>query len=355
MEYYGDQYDYSQIPDEGKWNPNQMLTITCRIHNESKEIRASRLLNHLSQFLCKKCASEHVVKLIKSNNGKSYKTLENFKKELQAKYGNKYSFNEGDYKDWQTLMLFHCNEHNEDFSTSPERLLKGTVCESCNDGHRKPRKPLTLQEYIEKASKVHHNKYDYSLIKEEDWNGINSYIDIRCPEHDDVFNVSARRHLEGKGKCPECWIEEHGKIYEISPEEIERRGREKHGNKYDYSRITESHRIHDIVNIICPDHGPFETTLSDHFSWKGCPECYDRESIGEKLTKDVLDSYNISFDDEVYLEGCDYKGHLFFDVYIEKYNICIEYQGAQHYMPIEKFGGEKVFQSISRDSNKGSD
>ena len=32
-----------------------------------------------------------------------------------------------------------------------------------------------------------------------------------------------------------------------------------------------------------------------------------------------------------------------FDFYLTDYNICIEYQGIQHYKPIEYFGGEETF------------
>ena len=341
---FGENVDYSLVPTEGKWKPEQEITLRCIKHNEIKTSKALYFINNRFNCFCSRC---------RKDKERNYRTATDLRKQLNEKFPQ-YTFKDEDYKGWNRTMEFYCTIHNEYFTAAPINLFKEGSCRCpfCTL-KKKPGKPMSLEDFIKKAKEVHGNKYDYSLIKEEDWNGINSYIDIRCPEHDEVFNVAARRHLNGKGKCPECWIEEHGKIYEISPEEIERRGREKHGDKYDYSLITEPHRIHDIVNIICPNHGPFETTLSDHFSWKGCPECSDRESIGEKLTKDVLDSYNISFDDEVYLEGCDYKGHLFFDVYIEKHNICIEYQGAQHYRPIERFGGEKEFQEIqARDQTK---
>ena len=35
---------------------------------------------------------------------------------------------------------------------------------------------------------------------------------------------------------------------------------------------------------------------------------------------------------------------LYFDFYLKKYNLCIEYNGRQHYMPISYFGGQKGFE-----------
>ena len=41
--------------------------------------------------------------------------------------------------------------------------------------------------------------------------------------------------------------------------------------------------------------------------------------------------------------GCKYKSYLPFDFYLPNYNICIEFQGPQHYMPIDFFGGTSSY------------
>ena len=38
-----------------------------------------------------------------------------------------------------------------------------------------------------------------------------------------------------------------------------------------------------------------------------------------------------------------YKYILRFDFFLPEFNICIEYNGKQHYEPIDYFGGEKTF------------
>lgn len=41
------------------------------------------------------------------------------------------------------------------------------------------------------------------------------------------------------------------------------------------------------------------------------------------------------------------------DFYLPKYNIIIEYNGIQHYEPIERFGGDKILNDIKdRDNRK---
>ena len=41
--------------------------------------------------------------------------------------------------------------------------------------------------------------------------------------------------------------------------------------------------------------------------------------------------------------GCKYKGRLKFDFYLPDYNICIEFDGEQHFKPVEYWGGEEEF------------
>lgn len=50
------------------------------------------------------------------------------------------------------------------------------------------------------------------------------------------------------------------------------KAREKHGGKYDYSKVryTDSQTK---ITIICPEHGEFEQIPNNHLSGKGCPKC----------------------------------------------------------------------------------
>lgn len=41
---------------------------------------------------------------------------------------------------------------------------------------------------------------------------------------------------------------------------------------------------------------------------------------------------------------CKNKRKLPFDFYIPDLNVCIEYDGIQHFYPVDQFGGENAFQ-----------
>jgi len=47
--------------------------------------------------------------------------------------------------------------------------------------------------------------------------------------------------------------------------------------------------------------------------------------------KDILDRLNILYTREKVFPNCKYKKHLRFDFYIESLNMCIEFDGLQHF------------------------
>jgi hypothetical protein len=44
--------------------------------------------------------------------------------------------------------------------------------------------------------------------------------------------------------------------------------------------------------------------------------------------------------------GCKLERDLYFDFYIPSLNICIEYDGEQHFKPVAYWGGEAMFRRI---------
>lgn len=113
-----------------------------------------------------------------------------------------------------------------------------------------------------------------------------------------------------------------------------------HGDKYDYS-LVEYVNKNVKVKIICNIHGQFEQRPSDHLSGCGCPIC--RESKGEKKIRNYLISKNIKFIPQHRFDDCKNTLPLPFDFYLPEHNTCIEYNGIQHYKPVDKFGGEESF------------
>lgn len=63
-------------------------------------------------------------------------------------------------------------------------------------------------------------------------------------------------------------------------------------------------------------------------------------SRGENKISLFLKKSNIDFEPQKRFDDCGNKRALSFDFYIKKQNTLIEYDGKQHFKPINLFGGE---------------
>jgi hypothetical protein len=55
---------------------------------------------------------------------------------------------------------------------------------------------------------------------------------------------------------------------------------------------------------------------------------------------------NLKFENQKSFDDCINIKKLKFDFYLPDYNTCIEFDGAQHFRPIDRFGGEEYFNYI---------
>lgn len=58
----------------------------------------------------------------------------------------------------------------------------------------------------------------------------------------------------------------------LTQEQFISRANEEHSNKYDYSKVVYVN-TYTHVNIICPIHGEFHQSPSNHMIGQGCPAC----------------------------------------------------------------------------------
>lgn len=86
------------------------------------------------------------------------------------------------------------------------------------------------------------------------------------------------------------------------------------------------------------------TLTSGHTTSCGCTRS-EKNSLNEVFISNFLKSQHVEFIPEKSFENCIGIGgrHLRFDFFLPKYNVCIEYDGKQHFQPIEYFGGEEGF------------
>ena len=154
-------------------------------------------------------------------------------------------------------------------------------------------KKFSLTDYIEKANKVWNNKYDYSKFE---WNGVSTPVCIICPEHGEFWQLP-NNHLKGECGCQEC----RGKSKDFKVirnfEDFKEAAAKKYGDKFDFSKV-EWKGSREKICIICPEHGEF-WTLPRQFllNNEGCPKCFNKiESNSKDFIEICKKNHEIDYD-----------------------------------------------------------
>lgn len=315
---HGDKYDYSKTK-YGK-NNREKVIIICPIHGEFKQ----EPVNHLNGQGCPHCYGKHK------------KTTEQFIEAATAIHGDKYDYSQVEYVNNSTMVKIICRQHGV-FWQTPYGHINGQGCPICTRENISKKQRLGYDLFVQKAMKIHGKKYKYPFFE---YKNNKQYIDIICPKHG-LFKQTIHEHLSGYG-CIECSGNRKKTTKEFIKDAID-----VHGDKYDYSK-TEYINAVTKVRIICPEHGEFEQRPNDHLNGHGCPKC--KSSKLEEAIRNFLIEKGIKFTEQ---KTFTWLGSLSLDFYLTDYNVGIECQGAQHFVPVEFFGGEEGLKStMERDERK---
>lgn len=188
-------------------------------------------------------------------------------------------------------------------------------------------KKATREEFIMMAMSIHGSKYDYSKVE---YKGNKINVEIVCPLHG-PFLIRPNDHTSfHKSGCPHCGLAQRVKTQRKSQEKFINEVKARHKNKYDYSKVNYV-TAHSIIEIICPKHGSFFQTANEHRKGYGCANCF--ESKGEASIASWLIFHSIPFVRQKTFPSCKGRNNkcLRFDFYLPEHNICIEYDGQQHF------------------------
>ena len=319
---HGDKYDYSKVEYK---NAHTKVCIICKEHGEFWQTPS----NHLAGHGCQKCKTDKVI----SHNKLS---TEIFIEKCKKLHGDKYDYSKVNYINNYTKVCIICPKHGE-FWQIPSDHLRGRGCSKCSKN-----KPLTTEEFINSAKKVHGNKYNYSKVE---YKGSQSKVCIICPKHGEFWQTP-NAHLNGNG-CPRCKAITIGERCSHSKEEFIKLAEKVHGDKYDYSKVNYVNNYTKVC-IICPKHGEFWQKPTLHLQGCGCPIC--KESKLETEIREFLIIEKITFEEKKHF---DWLGKQHIDFFIPEYNVGIECQGEGHFENVEYFGGINSFKKrLKLDENK---
>lgn len=253
-------------------------------------------------------------------------TTEEFIQKAKAIHGDKYDYSAVVYINCEEPVKIYCNHCKKYFEQSPRVHLRGSGCPICGLVKQGQQLKLSQEDFIYKCKQVHGDKYSYDKVV---YKGMREKIEIFCKKCNKYFWQGAGKHIRGL----DC---SHGKSTTLlSREEFIKRAKIVHKDRYDYDKVCYIN-CNAKVNITCNKcHKQFLQTPTGHLSGKGCPYC--QQSKGELVIEEYLREKNIPYIMQYRYKDCKDKYTLPFDFYLPNYNVCIEFQGAQHYKEGIKF------------------
>lgn len=187
-------------------------------------------------------------------------------------HGDKYDFSlvSNNFTTKEKLPII-CPLHGTFYKSSEKLIGSKQGCPECSG-----KKRLDTKSFIEKAKKLEHCKnYDFSKV---DYKNNKTHVVIICPEHGE-FKISPNHLLSGEG-CPKCRYIKSASSKRRSVDDIIKLSIDVHGDKYDYSMVSEYKNDRIKYPIICKEHGVFYQTFNNHIKGKqGCPKCGRNKTI----------------------------------------------------------------------------
>jgi len=245
----------------------------------------------------------------------------------QAIHGDRFDYSDFVYTSSKSKITLICKRCGTKFfqwichHLSPNK----NCCPNCEGRVKKFDSELVVKQIKEKFG----DTYGFDKFV---WVGSKTKVILKCPKHG-YFEQRVNTLLNGiKPYCcsnKQPW----------STEKFIGESKKIHGTYYDYSK-TKYKNCRTKVIIICPTHGEFLQSPMNHLHMKtGCPVC--SASKGERIIEKWLQNNSIQYIRQYRFEDCRYKNPLVFDFAImnnDTVNLLIEFQGEQHYRPIDWSG-----------------
>jgi hypothetical protein len=231
-----------------------------------------------------------------------------------------YDYSLVDYKKAIEKVKIICKLHGVFHQTPNSHISSKGGCPECSvnkaSKSNKSRRFITL---IDEMKEVHGNKYDYSLLTPELYDGMDFKIPIICHKHG-IFYQKPVKHLAMKNGCKKCSNESY-----YIKDFMDRANKIHYRYNYSYEK-TVYKGMNEKIIVTCPIHGDFEIVARYFINKKrGCKRCSLTDNNKSKKEIEWLDSLKIpeqnrnilfNFGDRYYnIDGIDYENKIFYEFY----------------------------------------
>lgn len=179
-------YDYSHVAFR---NVENKIEIICPVHGSFFQ----RLATHLKGLGCDRCGRVEVGKKLRHS-------LDRFLEDARRSHGDRYDYSLVKYVNALTKITIICPDHGV-FKQNPANHIRDVGCPKCAFESIAAQRTLTTQEFVEKAKKLHGDRYDYSKVE---YKSSHEKVEISCSEHGSFWQSPANHARENKAGCPGC-------------------------------------------------------------------------------------------------------------------------------------------------------
>lgn len=225
---------------------------------------------------------------------------------------------------------------------------------ACNSCKGKKIGNTVIQKYSKSAMDYFYNyckERGYTPIStDKTYTGVDGTVEFICPKHGKQSIIF--RSMYNSSGCPKCGIEKNADHRRLSIDKarqyIESLNNNTWLNPDEYINSQEKN-----LKIRCGSCGKTYITRMTAYKYINtgkCPVCGQKRSRAEYRIATFLEKNNVNFIQEKYFEDCKDKQALLFDFYLPDYNLCIEFDGQQHFEP--KFGIDSFVTTKLHDAMK---
>lgn len=245
-----------------------------------------------------------------------------------------------EYQDTQSKVRINCPKHGEQ-SIRVNHIFEGKCCSACGyelSGMKRRRNDCDIVELYKKHCEEHNLTF-IGVRREYINKRARLWVSYICDVHKDlgIKEVRGDSLLKSQG-CLQCAKEKIGLHLLLSDDAVIGKVRQKNPN---LEIVGEYKGVGKPLAVKCLKCG---SVWDAHvYTYMKCPMC-DHFYMGEKMTAECLDDSNIEYITQYKFEDCVFRQPLKFDFYLPVRNICIEYNGVQHYQPCDIFGGQEQFE-----------
>lgn len=315
---------------------NSKTKIRVR-HNECGHVYSVAPSDFLQGKGCRLCGLTSAFK-------KQRKTNRDFSREVKALTGDEYTFID-EYNGAQTKIKVKHNKCGHIYEVKPTNFLNGKRCPKCSAKIAGDKQRKSEVKFISEVREIHGDEYEVIGIYQS-WNYKIDVIHKKCGA---VFKISPHHLINGKG-CRKCAFERiarlNTKTHSTFLEEVSAQVGEEYSVLGQYSnskqKIGVRHNLCGYTYSVLP---------GDFLKGGRCPRC--SVSKGEDRITRCFDAVQVKYKYQVKFDDCtgDHACLRFdFGVFSDDGNLSflVEYDGQQHFEPIEVFGGQKEFEKRKR-------